>query len=36
VGNNVRINLGANASGAGKIIIENFTVAQLSAADFDF
>ena len=36
VGADVRINLGANVNGAGKIIIENFTVAQLSAADFDF
>jgi Ca2+-binding RTX toxin-like protein len=36
VGNDVRINLGANVSGAGRIIVENITVAQLSAADFDF
>ncbi len=36
VGNDVRINLGANVNGAGRIIVENITVAQLSAADFDF
>ena len=36
VGSNVHIRLGANVSGAGRIIIENFTVAQLSAADFSF
>jgi Ca2+-binding RTX toxin-like protein len=36
VGANVHIRLGANVSGAGTIIIENFRVAQLNAADFIF
>ena len=36
VGNDVRINLGANVSGAGRIVIEDFTVGQVSAADFQF
>jgi Ca2+-binding RTX toxin-like protein len=36
VGADVHINLGANVSGAGRIILKNFTVAQVNAADFDF
>jgi Ca2+-binding RTX toxin-like protein len=36
VGADVHIRLSANVSGAGRIVIENFTVAQLSAADFNF
>ena len=36
VGANVHIRLGPNVSGAGTIIIENFRVAQLNAADFIF
>jgi Ca2+-binding RTX toxin-like protein len=36
VGADVRINLGAIVAGAGRITIENFNVAQLNAADFDF
>jgi Ca2+-binding RTX toxin-like protein len=36
VGADVHIRLGNNVSGAGRIVIENFTVAQLSAADFNF
>ena len=36
VGADVHIRLGANVTGAGTIVIENFTVAQLSAADFSF
>jgi Ca2+-binding RTX toxin-like protein len=36
VGANVHIRLGANVSGAGTIIIENFRVSQVNAADFIF
>jgi Ca2+-binding RTX toxin-like protein len=36
VGANVHIRLGASVGGAGTIIVEKFTVAQLSAADFQF
>jgi Ca2+-binding RTX toxin-like protein len=36
VGANVHINLGANVTGAGRIILENFRVAQVNAADFQF
>jgi Ca2+-binding RTX toxin-like protein len=36
VGANVHIRLGANVTGAGTIVIENFRVAQLNAADFSF